>query len=954
MADDRSITGSAAAEDDVHDDDELAEVLAAELERYSTGTVPVVPRAPVQPEELMQPLAVPRLEPQGGGERQEPDRVAEPVVRESAFARRAAEVERAMRHAAPPVAEPSVAEPPVAEPPGADTSESFRRSVRPTGRRSTTGPIVQPGALPTADDLPVKRRTGFRPPPSAVETPPRVEPLDRVLPTGPIALPEATASLLEAMISDATGPVPVVHDHQHARHAAPSVEPEPQIGALPGADRSEEAPADGLYDDWEQSLRSIGRPRASWEQDDEIVPTGGDPDLPTVAIPILRRGSASWTPSDPQPPATPPALQEPGSGHRGAHALPVELAVPDAPTEPVERRRRSGRRRAAVPDDAFPAPAPMEQAPVEQAPAEQDSTDSTEQTAAERAPMDRAPVEQAPSAPTTPPTGAQRIEPPRTDPARAEPGRSAPAFLDQDLFDDAAFEIVEDRSAPEDPYAPTIDVEDDGIDEVAVDYPVVSAATTGAIDLPQVESRSRTTPVLIDRVRTAILQLPSVPASPTGSGAAAIVGRWFGAFASPLTLVLAFGLAAAGSGPAAAVAVLAGALLAVPAVVRSTIWSARAADDAAMHETAVLGDRAGRAVALVLLLARLGAAATVLLLIGATAGSWADRTGALGLGSSSAALAACTVAAVLGILCAALPARATAILTLLAAVVGAVGTLLIALVLAPNGGAPLATTAAGAVAGAVGGFLAVGLLLVLCGSDVARWRTDIANPVSTAVGSAVAVVCGAVLVAAGTVLASRLTAGDSPVDEFAAALSDASASAFAAPMLVILLISSLTLPALLLRSSGAAAARLLGAGRPVRLGTVAAGLLALAGALAMLAAGVDPAGAALAAAAVCGVPVAAWAGLLVVTGSARRPLTSAVGLGVATLVGWLLCDGLVPGAGSPLLTALSVPASTGLRGGPALGLAAALLIGVVAGLLSGPGRMRPPRPGADPADTVEG
>jgi hypothetical protein len=890
MADDRSITGSAAAEADVHDDDELAEVLAAELERYSTGTVPVVARAALPREEPMQPLAVPRSEPDGV----RMPVVPEPARDEGAFARRAAEVERAMRRASPTPAA-SREEP----------SDSFRRSERPSGRRSATGPIIQPTALPTADDLPVKRRTGFRPPPSATLAQ-RVEPLERVLPTGPVSLPEVTATLLDAMISDATGPVAVVPDHVQARHAAPTVEPVPQTGPIPGlAGHTGSGSADVLYDDWEQSLRAIGRPRAPWEQDDEIVPTGGDPDLATVAITVP--GSRPLPEAPARLRADAPTAAEAHPGRRAAHALPEETGEAAGPLEPATRRRRSGRRRADLPADAVTAPAAL-------------------------------------------------VAPP-TDPDQDPIVHDAPR-TDLDFVEAAAFDILPDRSvlddSVDDDSVGRVDADDEGIDEVAVHYPVVSAATTGAIDLPQVEARPRTAPVFIERVRTALLQLQTVPSSPTGSGAAAVVGRWLGAFASPLTLVLAFGLAAAGSGPAAVVAVLAGALLAVPAVVRTAAWSARVTDDAAMQETAVLGLAAGRPVAVALLVARLGAVATVLLLAGATAGAWADRTGALGLGSSTAALLGCSVVAALGILGAALPVRATAVLTLLAAAVGAVGTLLIALVLTPNGGAPVAQTASGGVAAAVGGFVAVGLVLVLCGSDVARWRTDIAHPVSTAVGAVVAVLCGAVLLGAGTAIASHLTAGGGAVDEFAGALSDASASALAAPMLVILLVSAVTLPALLLRSAGAAAARLLGEGRPVRLGTVAAGLLALAAALGLLASGVDPAGAALAVAALLGVPVAAWAGLLAVTSSARRPAAVGIGLVVATLVGWVLSDGLLPGSTSPVLAALALPASSGLRGGPAIGVAAALLIGVLAGLAGRSAGSARTNPVAGPADTVEG
>ncbi|GAA2754319.1 hypothetical protein [Amnibacterium kyonggiense] len=923
MADDRSNTGSAAPEASVHDDDELAEVLAAELERYSTGTVPVLPRvsAPAPTEDPIQPLAVPRIEPAA-------------TVDEGAFARRAAEVERTIREVqtAPVRAQATVDT--------AATAGPFRRADRPTGRRSATGPIMQPTALPTADDLPVKRRTGFRPPPSAVPLPP-VEPLDRVLPaTGPVSLPEPTASLLDEMI---TGAIPVIDTptQRTARHAAPDVDagpwaaepvaetapqaavpppaapaplpappaPAPAIAlpvwsepaaarpasTTPPAGELETAPwaapagaSDGFYEDWEQSLRAIGRPRPPWEVDDEqIVPTGGDPDVATVAVRIQPTGPV---------PSAPPI---PEAASRGAHALPADAAPVELPEQPEARPRRSGRRRAAVPEDALPQPpAAPASAPVASAPA---------------------PIVE-PDAPTG------EVLPSAPQPFQQLQAERADSVLGTD--DDA-----------------------EGIDEVAVDYPVVSAATTGAVDLPQVEPRPRTAPVLIERVRTALLQLPTVPPSPTGSGAGAIVGRWIGAFTSPVVLVLAFGLAAAGAGPAAAVAVVAGALLAVPALIRTAGWSARATDDGAMHETAVLGGAAGRGVAIALLLARLGAAATVLFAAGSAAGAWADRTGALGLGASNAALLGCTGVGLLAILCAALPVRATAALALLAAVGGAVGTLLIALVLAPNGGPPIATTASGAVAGAAAGFAGIGLLLVLCGADVARWRTDLAHPVATAVASIVAVVCGAAILAGGTVIASRLSGGGDALDEFAGALSDASASLLAAPMLVILLVAGITLPALLVRSSGAAAARLLGAGRPVRLGAVASGLLALAVALGLLAGGVDPTADVLAVAALCGAPVAAWAGALTATRGALRPAVTTAGLVVATVLGWALSDGVLPGVRSPLLAAL--PSSSGLHGGPALGLLAALVVGALAGLLGGSATTIG-RSAARPADTVEG
>lgn len=916
MADDRSNTGSAATEGAVHDDDELAEVLAAELERYSTGSVPVLPRdsAPAAQEPPLQPLAVPRID-------EAPQR--EPSVPDgSAFSRRAAAFERAIRPPAfdAPVPEPSVPEPVVPEPSVPEwsvqsTAGAGLGTERPTALHGSPGPVMQPTPLPTADDLPVKRRTGFRPPPSAIATPP-VEPLDRVLPpTGPVSLPEPTASLLEAMI---TGAIPTIETpvQRSARHAAPRESQEPV--PTPTGDRSATGPAasGGFYEDWEQSLRSIGRPRPPWETDDEIVPTGGDVDVATVALPVQGSRPVPRTDAEPM--------------RRGAHALPEDsgpIRIPDGMLQP----RRSGRRRAPAPDEIGPEPPAPPFAVSPQEPV-------------------LPPVDDRPEEPDLDVRGAaQRPVPPF--------GFAEQPFTPQGFTEPSPrpFTEVHDAWLPpeEAPVAGGLfDVDDEGIDEVAVDYPEVSAATTGAVDLPSVEPRPRTAPVLIERVRTALLQLPTVPPSPTGSGAAAVVGRWVGAFASPLVLVLGFGLAAAGAGPGAVVAVLLGALLAVPALVRVAGWSARVADDGAMLETTVLGSRAGRVAAVVLLVARLGTAAAVLLAIGSTAGAWAGRTGALGLGSSSAALLGCTAVGLVAVLCAALPTRATAVLTLVAAVLGAVGTLLIALVLAPTGGTAVAGTGGGGVAAAGAGFAAVGLLLVLIGADVARWRTDLANPVSTAVASAVSAVCGAVMISGSAVIAGRLSGGGAGVDEFAGALSDASASLLAAPMLVILLVSALTLPVLLMRSAGASAARLLGAGRPVRLGAAASGLLALAVALGMLAAGVGTTAAVLAVAGICGVPVAAWAGVLTTGGAARRPSTTAVGLAVAVLVGWALSDGLVPGATSPLLAVL--PPSSGLHGGPVVGLAAALLIGAAGGLLGRSSAATGGRAAAGPADTVEG
>ncbi|MFD1722961.1 hypothetical protein, partial [Amnibacterium endophyticum] len=93
---------------------------------------------------------------------------------------------------------------------------------------------------------------------------------------------------------------------------------------------------------------------------------------------------------------------------------------------------------------------------------------------------------------------------------------------------------------------------------------------------------------------------------------------------------------------------------------------------------------------------------------------------------------------------------------------------------------------------------------------------------------------------------------------------------------------------------------------------------------------------------------AAWAGVRTTGGAGRSAATAAVA-GVAALVGWLRVDGLLPGASSPVLALVDAPAA--LRGGPAVGLVAAFLVGLVAGVL--PGRA-PRTPVRRHADTVEG
>ena len=857
MADDRSVPGSTSAGADLHDDDELADVLAAELERYATGAVPVLGDAAIRPP------AGPSIDAPPG----------------ATAARSAGGPSTPDRGSTASDGDPR---------PGFDQDDAAPTFRRPTTLRAPGRhrPADVGAAGTSTEEQPVRRRSGYRAPAGGAST--RTDPMDRVLPTGPIGLPETTASLLDEMIAESapaqtarhTEPVASTEESQPERHRSPAPAPAPLPGAAsdplvhPMAEPLRrtgplEVPQP-LYADWEQSLRSIGRPRAAWEDDEDPVPQRfADIDAPTVAVGV-------------QPPP----------GTTGARAA----REPEPATEPE------------------PEPEPEDRAPAAAAAAAAAASVNVGRRSARR----RAPV-----APVRLPA----------DEVVADAGRAAPQ-------EDPALAPATDDAAA--------DVDEEGIDEVAVDYPGVSAATTGAIDLPSVEPRPHTAPVLIERLRTAILQLPDVPASPTGSGAAAIIGRWLGAFASPLALLLGIGLAAAGAGPSAAVAVLAGVLLVLPAAARSGAWAASSLDDGAMQETAVLGPAPGRTAAAVLVLARVAAAVAALFGAASLVSAWVGRTGAFGGGSATAGIATAAGIAVLATCCAALPVRVAAALTLLLGAVGVVGTVLVALLLAPTGDAAGSGTAAGAVAAATAGFLVAGLLVVLCGPDVARWRTDLAHPASGAVAAVVSAVLAAAVLAGATSIGALLGAAGDPADAFAGSLSDATASALAAPLAVVLLLASITLPAMLLRSAGTSAARVVGRGAPVRLGTVAAGLLALAGALGLLALGADSAVALVSVAAAAGVPVAAWAGLLTATSGRLRGGRAALLLVVACLAGWVLADGLVPGAGSVVLDAVGLTGP--LRGGPAVGLLVAFAVGAAAGGVS---RTRGGA-GLPAADTVEG
>lgn len=425
-------------------------------------------------------------------------------------------------------------------------------------------------------------------------------------------------------------------------------------------------------------------------------------------------------------------------------------------------------------------------------------------------------------------------------------------------------------------------------------------------------------------------------------------GFWFpflvlgGAVATPFAIAL--GMQAPTAAPMSVVALVVGVAVVLPAAVRLALVGA--SGGTATGETgAVLGRWAGSFVPGLLMVARVGAAALALAATGRMAALLAARTGIL-TGTGTAALGAVVLVGLSAVLVAAVPGRAG---TLLPAAVGAVGLLvgtglLLTLSGAPAGSGP---DTADAVPAALSAGLLTGLLLAVTVADLlARFRRPPASG-----GTRRRTVAGVLLAAAVGVLVPVVAgllgpggpvgAGADPLGALVDALVDATPAALAVPVLAALLVAVVPLPAALVRSAGTTAARLAGTGRSRGLGSVAAGLVAVALALGALALDLPEEGLLGPVGLLLAVPVAAWAGVL--TTAPVRPrwvVLPALGLVVATLLGWAAIDGIA-GNRSVVLDLLPLARDAAWRSGGAASLAVALVVGMFAGLLGRIGRRRP-------------
>ncbi|HEY0373756.1 MAG TPA: hypothetical protein VGC94_03120 [Amnibacterium sp.] len=899
MADDRTRAHAAAGPDEeIHDDDELAAALAAELDRIApTGAVPVlrasaVPFGPVRPEGTApaqpvehrpagrQPAVPAPLEPsppRRAADRAEtapaprgtasttPQRPAPPHDEDrpealaprsarrhapSAIAEAAPEphhrhVETSARHSGRVPREARLQTVPGESGAGQGTAAEIGAQLAPSPPvRATRVPSFSTTAEPRPESGPGRRRAADPEPPS----------------TQPVVVPEAARPVPEAAL----------------REQLDLQDPLRETGPLPLPPT--------LYESWEQSLRSIGRPPSDdWL--DSTVADHSDPDAATISLSRAALGPL------PEPPAPEP---------------PAETATPtaeDTATVPEPRRRRRARR---ADQDGPPAAAP--------------------EPAAEPVPV--------------PGAGAVPTVSPRVP------------------------TVVEGL--------PLAEEESDGVDEIDTGIRAVSAADTASVPLPpmleQAAPVSGAIPVVVPRDATGAKGERRIPLG--GASLLALLLIWSGALASPALLLVGLGLAAGGAGGAAAGALVLGVALALPAAVRLT--AAADADRAGSPAIAsrLFGPRGGPAVAAVLLAARLLAAALALLGVADLAAAFTARTGVGGTSSSAASVAAVLVAGLAALVAVAWPRRTTRIVLAVLAVLALLVVVVVLVVTAPAVATAVPTApppASTVVAGAVG-FGVPGLLL---GATVAD-ATLLAAGRRRGRGAAVAIVLSAIVGLVILVLALAVgrgagVSGDAAT-AFAGVVADATPASAAVPLGLALLVAALPLAALLVSTSGDAAAVLIGAGRSARLGSVAAGLVVLAATLALFAAGLTAPIALATLGPVLGVPVAAWTGVVTLA-PLRSPATRSVRVtafvvaAVAAVVGWLLVDGLLlAGERSPALDLLRVPFDSAWRGGPALGLFAAFVLGLLAAVLARAAAARAAAPpasrlrssGGQPVDSVEG
>lgn len=896
-----AVPGSVASPDPgYHDDDELAAALAAQLDQViETGSTP--------------------LQRDGSAGEAGPARASAPEPPAPAAAGSSA---------LPPPAEPGpgvgapAVEPPALTGPG--KPPSHRADAATTG----TGPI----SAEPAPEHRAEHRAERSPGRSAHRSDaPRENP-----PAAPSAAPSARAGAPTAVVAalrpvDAgppdTGGVPTTTGSVPLSTGAVPV----GTGSLPLSRRARRA---------EERARAQARAEAA----------PSEPPAPDVApVPAPPGTGAQPVEPEPEPALSPPvernqAPLQPAedvtavSGDRAMalrHPLVVDLPAedPEAPAGPV-RHRRSFQPPAEPPPDSGERRVEAAEPPVLKVAA-----------APAVAPPDGGP-EAEPSPGVSEAWGrALRIlgGPVREEELAEQPGEAQPAPVHTGSWFEEPLPTtgtVVLSGAPTGP-VPVAEPDDaDEVDEVESGFDALGADTASVGVLPPLvdEAGRHVVPAIsresLDRERLLEAVTEEPPARTLRSGLVAPLATWVGAAGSPLAIVAGFAL---GGGASTELGLVLGLVLALPAVVRLGAVGARTGRDGVTASRALLGEAAGTAAGIVLLVGRIAIAALGLLGVADIANAYAGRTGLGGsLPASGAAILAVLLAGLLALAVGAWPGRIVGVVLGAAGAVALFASAAMLVVLAGTPGAP-PPAGASPLPAVVAGFTLVGLVVASGAAEVTRrplaggpWRLPVVGSVLGAAG-AVAVL------ALGAMAAGGAAGASGAADAFVGALVDATSVALVGPIAVLLLLSALALVATASRAAGTAAVALLDRGRSTGLGTAAATLVAIAVALAALAGGLGGSTALTRLGPLVAVPLTAVLAALTAApamrrGTGRAPL---VALGIAVLLGWLLVDHLlVPGERGPLLDLFGLPVASAWRTTPALGLLVAALGGALAGGLA--------------------
>ncbi len=888
MADDRPddtvVPSSPPADAEFHDDDELADALAGELAAVTRTEA----------------IAIQRLVPRSAPVEPTPDPT------------------RAAPRAVPVAAAPTAAAP----------------IPRPRGVASGR---IDPAGVAVEAPSPDARALDIAPPlPEPIA--PQPEPVAPVPPPAAVAKPRRSVieSALRAARRDGipslrqsatppvmvSGPVPARRrsDQPPALEASQPVEPSAaQLASPPQPAREFDdrldsgpptvamtLPEPDPYPGWEQALRAIARP-------------SGDPRPSHAQAPDPVPAPA---PAPDPAPISAAAASIAGAAIAGATAG----AAATAHADPLAERRGS-RRALRARLDTGPVPQPTWALSKEQ------EADAPEGDLAAFAPLldDRT---------TTQPKRMSRRAmraAERAAEAQAEAGAAATASAEPQQFQDALLGFASEAIAPD--AAPFASAPEPTVADEPLEAPTVAFIPHPDEDPPTVVMPATDPAMTVQRVDPPTALLPAaVAAAARGSsaGSFATFGITVGALAAPIALVVG---ASVGPGPASAVALLAGVVSAGPAIARQASAAVRLGTGTLGVQRAVFGSTGGSVVAVLLFVARVAAGILALLLVGQIGRAIAVHAGVASALASLPGLLLSLGVGALGTAAVLWRQRLTSMLLLVGGVAAVLVTLALFVLLPLRAATTVQADPSGA---AVVGFVGVGMLIATGIADLVGGTTASMTGRSTASGAVAGTVVGALVSAAGIIVAVNALIGGLTVAIPAGVVGVAVGVGCAA------------LLGTILRSAGTMLAD--GVGGPVPIGVLITGLVVIAGTLAVPFTELQFAELVRLWGPILAVPVVAWAGVVSAVPArwGRARLTGAfVAVVVAAVVGLLLLDGVIlPGERSGVLDLLGLGVASPLRASCLLALAVTFVAGLAGGGIAAAVR-RPARGHVAVADSLQ-